>query len=103
MGSLGLYLMEGNRIDSTPLFIKSGSDTISSWKQVQVQADLARSGTKLVFEAVSGKKHLSDIAIDDIKVSQSPVCCSEELSSLFPAFPSSLFSEARVHQRRKTP
>lgn len=67
IGSLSLKLKKNGRLDSNSIFSKSGAQG-SAWKQAKVNVNIPSSNTQLVFETVSGPRHLSDIAVDEVKV-----------------------------------
>lgn len=67
MGSLRMKTMNGGRFNTEIPFHKSGSQS-RDWIRQEVNLWLTRQATQIVFEATVGTRHLSDIAVDDVKV-----------------------------------
>lgn len=69
VGAFRFILQSPNR-QQTILFTKHGSQSTQwQYKELHVPAHTIQQGSRLVFEATVGRQHLSDIAVDDIKVS----------------------------------
>lgn len=59
--------MVGHQHQTSIAFNKSGSQS-KSWIYQEVNVWPTSRDTKIVFEATVGTRHLSDIAVDDVKV-----------------------------------
>lgn len=73
VGTLNLRLKQrigaSSRVPSTLLFSKSGKQSLQ-WVHTSVDMTVNGYRAQLVFEATVGERHLSDIAVDDVKVGE---------------------------------
>lgn len=66
IGSLKLRFKTNNQLNDA-VWSKSGEQG-TEWKSAAVDIIVPSGNPQLVFEAISGPRHLSDIAVDEIKV-----------------------------------
>ena len=87
VGSLSLKVKTGNTIKSAAKLrlLGSSSASLDDWRQSSVDFT-STPDTRLVFEAISGSKHQSDIAIDKVKVCNiivsNPLCFCQIMLSV---------------------
>nr|XP_054757472.1 MAM and LDL-receptor class A domain-containing protein 1-like [Lytechinus pictus] len=68
MGTLNIRLIEGNQEVSTPLWTQGTEDLSDHWYMGEVSLSSALT-FRVVFEAIRGSGDMSDIAIDDVTIS----------------------------------
>nr|XP_054757474.1 MAM and LDL-receptor class A domain-containing protein 1-like [Lytechinus pictus] len=68
MGTLNIRLIEGNQELSTPLWTQGTEDLSDHWYMGEVSLSSALT-FRVVFEAIRGSGDMSDIAIDDVTIS----------------------------------